>query len=500
MIGAPFPDDTSGPLRAARANAQIMGDAMRAAWEAWIAAECLHEPVVLVLEDLQWGDAATVRLVDSTLRNLHDRPILVVAAARPEIHARFRGLWAARDVHELKLAPLDRWSSDALVRRALGEEIAQGVVDGVVDRANGNPFTTSEEARPGRGRGAPRDTLPDSVLPGRWRRAAWATRRGPTPSASPCGRRACSAIGSRRAAWRRCSAATGRYGGDARPGSITSRPARSTSRLPSPPRAHRPRRRRRTSTCSCSALVREVAYATLTEADRALGHRLAGAWLEAGGSTDAVALAEHPCARRRAAAGRAVGTAAARKSRWPSPWTISPRRSIGRGSARRAAPRGRKLARSGWWRRRRTSGAATSPWPRRREWRASLALPGRLGGLVPGSLDRVVVAARGSSAARRARSAELLRGRPARRVPGAKSTLSARISLLCACAANLTFAGRYADADAALETLARRPDPPAPLGRGAATAAPTRSRTRSSTRPAPSSPPRGATRSRASRG
>ena len=40
-------------------------------------------------------------------------------------------------------------------------------------------------------------------------------------------------------------------------------------------------------------LVREAAYAMLTDADRALGHRLAGEWLEQHGSTDAIALAEH---------------------------------------------------------------------------------------------------------------------------------------------------------------------------------------------------------------
>jgi hypothetical protein len=41
------------------------------------------------------------------------------------------------------------------------------------------------------------------------------------------------------------------------------------------------------------ALLREGAYATLTEADRALGHRLAGEWLEARGEQDARALATH---------------------------------------------------------------------------------------------------------------------------------------------------------------------------------------------------------------
>jgi len=41
------------------------------------------------------------------------------------------------------------------------------------------------------------------------------------------------------------------------------------------------------------ALVRDAAYAMLTPADRALGHRLAGDWLERMGERDAATLAEH---------------------------------------------------------------------------------------------------------------------------------------------------------------------------------------------------------------
>ncbi|WP_437757270.1 protein kinase domain-containing protein [Sorangium sp. So ce1389] len=41
------------------------------------------------------------------------------------------------------------------------------------------------------------------------------------------------------------------------------------------------------------ARLREAAYATLSRGDRLLGHRLAGAWLEEAGESDALALAEH---------------------------------------------------------------------------------------------------------------------------------------------------------------------------------------------------------------
>src|SRR6185369_6062141 len=41
------------------------------------------------------------------------------------------------------------------------------------------------------------------------------------------------------------------------------------------------------------AIVREAAYAMLTDSDRKLGHRLAGEWLQYAGETEAMLLAEH---------------------------------------------------------------------------------------------------------------------------------------------------------------------------------------------------------------
>lgn len=45
--------------------------------------------------------------------------------------------------------------------------------------------------------------------------------------------------------------------------------------------------------CFRHALIRDAAYALLTDADRAAGHRLAGVFLEAAGESDATIIAEH---------------------------------------------------------------------------------------------------------------------------------------------------------------------------------------------------------------
>src|SRR6185295_12810258 len=85
LVGAPLPDDNgaagdSGPaLRAARQDAQLMSEQMRRAWLDFLHAETAAHPVLLVLEDLHWGDFGTVRFVDAALRDLGKQPWMVLA-------------------------------------------------------------------------------------------------------------------------------------------------------------------------------------------------------------------------------------------------------------------------------------------------------------------------------------------------------------------------------------------------------------------------------------
>ncbi len=147
LVGAPFPDDDRVQLRAARENAVLMGDQIRRAWEEWLAAECAAGPLVLILEDLHWGDLPSVGFVDSALRTLKEAPFMVVALARPQVEDAFPKLWSDRAVLPLPLSPLTKKASEKLVRRALGDDVTDETMGRIVERAQGNAFYLEELVR-----------------------------------------------------------------------------------------------------------------------------------------------------------------------------------------------------------------------------------------------------------------------------------------------------------------------------------------------------------------
>jgi tetratricopeptide (TPR) repeat protein len=280
IVGTSFQDEESPLLRAARRDAIMMGDQLRRAWEDCLAAECNDGPLVLVLEDLHWGDLPTVSFVDAALRALADRPFFVLALARPTIHDLFPKLWMDRGAQTIVLAALTRKAAERLVRKALGDQIDGAVVLRLVDRAQGNAFFLEELIRSvAEKRG---DALPETVLA-----MAQARLEALEPEARRV-LRAASVFGP--VFWRGGVAAlmgTGNevVGRDEWLDELETREVvtrRSESKFPGD-----------VEYVFRHMLVSEAAYAMLTERDRSLGHKLAGAWLEERGELDAMALAGH---------------------------------------------------------------------------------------------------------------------------------------------------------------------------------------------------------------
>jgi len=157
-----FPDKGLPQLQAARRDARLMADQTMAAWVDWLEAEADHHPVFLLLEDLHWGDFASVNYVDSALRVLRDKPLMVLALARPEVDERFFGLWRERHVQRISLPPLGKRAEQEFVRRILGD-VAPEKMDWLLDHAQGNPFYLEELVRAAAA-GGELSQIPNTVL------------------------------------------------------------------------------------------------------------------------------------------------------------------------------------------------------------------------------------------------------------------------------------------------------------------------------------------------
>src|SRR6185295_19136929 len=147
ILGAPFAEESSPPLRAARRDAQLMSEQMRAAFLRFVAAECEQAPLSIVLEDLHWGDQPTVQFLDAALATLRERPLFVLGLARPEVSELFPRLWAARGAHELRLKALSGRDIERLVRHVLGDDVSAVTVERLAALSDGNAFYLEELIR-----------------------------------------------------------------------------------------------------------------------------------------------------------------------------------------------------------------------------------------------------------------------------------------------------------------------------------------------------------------
>ncbi len=275
-----FPDETLDSLRVARQSPQLMSDGIRRGFEDFLAAECSRSPVLLVLEDLHWGDLGTVTLVEGALRALTERPFMVLALARPDIETTFPALWAERDLQEMRLGPLSRKAAERLVRGALGANASADDIGRIMARADGNAFYLEELVRAhAAGRGG---ELPDSVL------GMVQARLDAEGADAKRVLRAASIFGERFAR----TGVVALLGGEQEAGAIGDWLDHLCARelITHAPQAEQGTHAEYTF---AHALVREAAYALLTEDDRRLGHRLAGDHLEQAGGGEAMILAEH---------------------------------------------------------------------------------------------------------------------------------------------------------------------------------------------------------------
>lgn len=154
--------DKYPPLHAARLDARLLFEQCSLAVSDFLRGLCGQQPVVLVLEDLQWGDPQSIELTEVALRTLPDSPFMVLALARPEFESRLPKLGKDRGLQELYLGGLGKRASERLVQNILGSKVPSSSIQRIVEQAAGNALYLEELIRAfAEGK---TEQLPDTVL------------------------------------------------------------------------------------------------------------------------------------------------------------------------------------------------------------------------------------------------------------------------------------------------------------------------------------------------
>ncbi|MRG90727.1 serine/threonine-protein kinase [Polyangium spumosum] len=280
LCNVPFSSEDSMRLRAARSDPKLMHDQINWAFIDFVRAESAHQPLLFILEDLHWGDALTEKLVHRALGELADRPFMVLALARPEVHEIFPKLWEEHRPQLLRMRGLGKKACERLIRQVLGAALSDEQVARMIEQADGNALFLEEMIRAaadGKSDSAPETVM--AMLQARLSRLD-VRERHVVLAASVLGRRFV------------CEGVARVLG-----------PHRSNQEIelalsflvekellvaryddPSP---------QSTEYTFRHALVRDAAYELLTPEDRVLGHRAVACYLEALGDADPSVIADH---------------------------------------------------------------------------------------------------------------------------------------------------------------------------------------------------------------
>ncbi|HEY1540036.1 MAG TPA: AAA family ATPase, partial [Solirubrobacteraceae bacterium] len=110
-----------------------------------VKARSRHEAAVLVIEDLQWLDAASATMLDELVEAIAGTRTVIVGTCRPE----YTAAWMQRAPHaQLVLGPLSADATGELLAELLGRDRSvDGLAALIGARAGGNPFFVEEIVR-----------------------------------------------------------------------------------------------------------------------------------------------------------------------------------------------------------------------------------------------------------------------------------------------------------------------------------------------------------------
>jgi class 3 adenylate cyclase len=119
-------------------------DSLHDAWADFFGDLARGQPVVVLIEDLNWAEDDLLDLLERLVRDVHG-PLLLTGTARPELLDR-RPSWGGgrRNSSLLWLEPLTNDETQQLLRQLLAAELPDELRAALVNRAEGNPFFVEE--------------------------------------------------------------------------------------------------------------------------------------------------------------------------------------------------------------------------------------------------------------------------------------------------------------------------------------------------------------------
>jgi hypothetical protein len=121
-----------------RAAERVAADAAhcRRAFTELIEQACASSALVVCIDDAQWADLASMRILEASLAAFSERPLLILGMARTSIPKDVRAVWQATGAHELTLRPLSDRIAERFVNVAAfdPQDSKQSI-----QRAGGNP-------------------------------------------------------------------------------------------------------------------------------------------------------------------------------------------------------------------------------------------------------------------------------------------------------------------------------------------------------------------------
>ena len=134
---------TEGLARPGADPTRAREDALRAVI-ACLEGFAVQSPLVVVLSDLHWADDLVLEALNLLLTRLRNLPLMLIGTARPGFEDRWQPSPGRYNTVSVHLDPLDARATSDLVSVLLGQPVDEDVATFLSDRSGGNPFFIEE--------------------------------------------------------------------------------------------------------------------------------------------------------------------------------------------------------------------------------------------------------------------------------------------------------------------------------------------------------------------